>query len=155
MQITLCALHFFLSYVTVDVSEKVSTYTNPIQMYTHIDPLLAYEQSLGKKKSIFSSLKQTTIFLIQYLSLTGAIFFLLMGVINYSAYSQRVASWINPEALEHARDEVNGLLTQATSVSVHASEDATMEAREDLETVTEKILQAEPSVVYSRNYGPE
>ena len=78
-----------------------------------------------------------------------------MGVINYSAYSQRVASWINPEALEHARDEVNGLLTQATSVSVHASEDATMEAREDLETVTEKILQAEPSVVYSRNYGPE
>ncbi len=124
-------------------------------MYTHIDPLLAYEQSLGKKKSLFPSLKQTSIFLIQYLSLTGAIFFLLMGVINYSAYSQRVASWVNPEALEHARDEVNGLLTQATSVSVHASEDATSEAREDLVTVTEKILQAEPSVVYSRNYGPE
>ena len=124
-------------------------------MYTHIDPLLAYEQSLVKKKSLFSSLKQTSIFLVQYISLTGVIFFLLMGAINYSAYSQRVSSWINPEALEHARDEVNGLLTKATTVSVHASEEANLEAREDLETVTEKILQVEPSVVYSRNYGPE
>lgn len=124
-------------------------------MYTHIDPLLAYEQSLVKKKTFFSSLKQTTFFLIQYLSLTGAIFFVLMGAINYSAYSQRIANWVNPDALEHARDEVNGLLTKATTVSVYASEEATTEAREDLETVTEKILQAEPSVVYSRNYGPE
>lgn len=124
-------------------------------MYTHIDPLLAYEQSLVKKKSLFTSLKQTTIFLFQYLSLTGAIFFVLMGAINYSAYSQRIANWVNPDALEHARDEVNGLLTQATTVSVHASEEASTEAREDLETVKEKILEAEPSVVYSRNYGPE
>jgi hypothetical protein len=83
------------------------------------------------------------------------IFLLMMGAINYSAYSQRIANWINPEALEHAQNEVNGLLTQATSVTVHASEDAMNEAREDLETVTEKILQAEPSVVYSRNYGAE
>lgn len=124
-------------------------------MYTHIDPLLAYEQSLGKSKSIFSSLKQTSIFLLQYLTLTGAIFFVLMWAINYSAYSQRIANWVNPEALEHARDEVNDLLTNATSVSVHASEESTIEARDDLDTVKEKILQAEPSVVYSRNYGPE
>lgn len=155
MQITTCALHFFLSYVTVDISEKISTYTNPIPMYTHIDPLLAYEQSLGKKKSLLSSLGQTTYLLIQYLFLTGTIFLLMMGAINYSAYSQRVANWINPEALEHARDEVNGLLSQATSVTVHASEEVNVEIREDLETVTEKILQADPSVIYSRNYGPE
>ena len=121
-------------------------------MYTHIDPLLAYEQSLVKKRSLFSSLGHTTFVLIQYLSLTGMIFLLLMGAINYSAYSQRIANWVNPEALEHARNEVNGILSQATSVSVHASEESTTEAREDLETVKEKILQAEPSVVYSRNY---
>jgi hypothetical protein len=124
-------------------------------MYTHIDPLLAYEQGLVKKKSLFSSLKQTTLFLFQYLTLTGGIFLLLMGVINYSAYSQRIANWVNPDALIHARDEVNGLLSKATSVTVHASEEANNEAREDLETVKEKILEAEPSVVYSRNYGPE
>ena len=124
-------------------------------MYTHIDPLLAYEQGLVKKKSLFSSLKQTTLFLFQYLTLTGGIFLLLMGVINYSAYSQRIANWVNPDALIHARDEVNGLLSKATSVTVHASEEASNEAREDLETVKEKILEAEPSVVYSINYGPE
>lgn len=124
-------------------------------MYTHIDPLLAYEQGLVKKKSLFSSLKQTTLFLFQYLTLTGGIFLLLMGVINYSAYSQRIANWVNPDALINARDEVNGLLSKATSVTVHASEEANNEAREDLETVKEKILEAEPSVVYSRNYGPE
>lgn len=124
-------------------------------MYTYIDPLLAYEQSLLKKKTLFSSLTQTSVFLLQYLSLTGLIFFLLMGAINYSAYSQRVSSWINPEALEQAQDEVNSLLTKATTVSVHASENANEEAREDLETVKEKILQVEPSVVYSRSYWPE
>ncbi|GAB0175121.1 MAG: hypothetical protein HHAS10_10000 [Candidatus Altimarinota bacterium] len=78
-----------------------------------------------------------------------------MGAINYSAYSQRISSWINPEALVQAQDEVNNLLTNATSVSVHASEGANEEAREDLATVKEKILQVEPSVVYSRSYGPE
>lgn len=121
-------------------------------MHTHIDPLLAYEQSLLKKKNLFSSLTQTSVFLLQYISLTGLIFFLLMGAINYSAYSQRISSWINPEALVQAQDEVNNLLTNATSVSVHASEGANEEAREDLATVKEKILQVEPSVVYSRSY---
>jgi LPXTG-site transpeptidase (sortase) family protein len=121
--------------------------------YTQIDPLLAYEASLGSKKSLLSSLKDTSIFLVQYLSLTGAIFLVLMGALNYSAYSSRLANWINPERLLEARDEVNGLLSKATSISVYA-EDTSGETKDDLATVTEKILATDPEVVYARNYAP-
>ena len=55
-----------------------------------------------------------------------------------------------------ARDEVNHILASATSVSVYASDEATMtEAREDLSTLTQKVLTSDPQVVYSRSYSPQ
>lgn len=75
----------------MDISEKIS---EQYQSYTNV---YTYRSSAciragpREKKSLFSSLKQTTLFLFQYLTLTGGIFLLLMGVINYSAYSQRIA----------------------------------------------------------------
>jgi hypothetical protein len=54
-----------------------------------------------------------------------------------------------------ARDEVNKLLSSATSVSVHASEETLSENKDDLESVTSKILASDPSIIYSRDYAPE
>lgn len=61
-------------------------------------------------------------------------------------------TWVNPTGLEQARDEVNGILTKATSVSVHASEQVVEEQKEDRESITEKIANSEPTLIYSRNY---
>jgi LPXTG-site transpeptidase (sortase) family protein len=124
-------------------------------MYSPIDPLLAYEERVSRQRSLFGSLRHTSFFLLQYLSLTGAIFLVMLGALNYSAYSSRIANWINPDALIEARDEVNNILTKATTVSVHASEAGVTEVLEDLETVTERILAHDPSVVYARSYKPE
>ena len=77
-----------------------------------------------------------------------------MGL-NYSAYSNRIINWANPDALIYARDEVNNLLASATSISVYASEEAILENKEDLDTVTSKILDSDPSIIYSRSYKPQ
>ena len=79
---------------------------------------------------------------------------MLVGL-NYSAYSQRALDWINPEALMNARDELNNLLTSATSVSVNATEELHEEAKDDLFSVTSKIRATDPAVIYAREYKAE
>jgi hypothetical protein len=76
---------------------------------------------------------------------------LLVGV-NYSAYSKVILNWVNPEALMQARDEVNNILSSATSLSVYASDATTTERKDDRESITHKILDSDPSMVYSRKY---
>ncbi len=120
-------------------------------MYHLHDPLLEIEKSHQKNRSIFSSLGRTLRFLTIYLALTGTIFTLLLSLLNYSAYSSRVMNWINPDTLLKARDEIAGIVS-ASSVEVHASEESATENKEDLETVKEKILTSDPSIVYSQNY---
>jgi LPXTG-site transpeptidase (sortase) family protein len=123
-------------------------------MSYQIDPLLAYEETHSRKKwSFLSSLGKTSLFLIQYLSLTGLIFLLLMWGLNYSAYSTRLSNWVNPDALIEAQDEVNGILAKATNV-VEASDDTTEATREDISTLRDKIITKEPSLIYSRSYNP-
>jgi LPXTG-site transpeptidase (sortase) family protein len=123
-------------------------------MYTNtIDPLADYERGY-KNTGFFHSFKRTCTFLISYLLLSGAIFVVLLVGLNYSAYSNRIINWVNPDALIQARDEVNHLLTSVTSVSVYASEWAMLENKEDLDTITSKILNSDPSIVYARNYTP-
>jgi hypothetical protein len=64
-------------------------------------------------------------------------------------------NWVDPDALLEARDEVNGLLTKATTLSVNASEESSIESAEDLATVKDKLLSTDPEVIYSRSYGPD
>lgn len=120
-------------------------------MYHLHDPLLEIEKSHQKNRTIFSSLGRTLRFLTIYLALTGTIFTLLLSLLNYSAYSSRVMNWVNPDTLLKARDEIAGIVS-ASSVEVHASEESATENKEDLETVKEKILSSDPSIVYSQNY---
>ncbi len=124
-------------------------------MYTNSnrDPLLSYERRHASSW-FFHSFWRTCTFLISYILLSGSIFVVLLVGLNYSAYSNRIINWVNPEALILARDEVNNLLTSATSLSVHASEETLLENKEDLDTVTSKILDSDPSIVYSRSYKP-
>lgn len=125
-------------------------------MYTNRnrDPLLAYEYA-HTSSWFLQSFKKTCTFLLSYLLLSGSIFAVLLVSLNYSAYSNRIINWVNPDALLHARDEVNNLLTSATSMSVYASEESALENKEDLDTVTSKILSSDPSIIYSRNYRPQ
>ncbi len=63
-------------------------------------------------------------------------------------------NWVNPAALIAARDEVANILS-SSSVEVHASDAINTETKEDLQTITEKILASDPEIIYSRNYGPQ
>jgi hypothetical protein len=124
-------------------------------MYTNIkDPLTHYE-SLQEERGFLRSFQRTCSYVISYLLLSGSIFLVLLVSLNYSAYSGRIINWVNPDALIEARDEVNKLLASATSVSVHASEESLSESRDNLESVTSKILASDPSIIYSRDYVPE
>jgi LPXTG-site transpeptidase (sortase) family protein len=124
-------------------------------MYTNTkDPLTHYE-SLQEERGFLRSFQRTCSYVISYLLLSGSIFLVLLVSLNYSAYSGRIINWVNPDALIEARDEVNKLLASATSVSVHASEESLSESRDNLESVTSKILASDPSIIYSRDYVPE
>lgn len=119
----------------------------------HTDPLAAFEQK-QKHKNFFASILHTCRFLISYLFVTGAVFFVLLSVLNFSAYSTRIAHYINPDALLAARERVEEVMSN-TSMEVHASESVEADKVETLENVTEKILNANPEIVYKDHYTPE
>jgi LPXTG-site transpeptidase (sortase) family protein len=123
-------------------------------MYNLHDPLLELEKSHTHKRSLGASLFRTARFLGIYLALTGTIFMVLLGALNAGAYSSRIMNWVNPDALLTARDEVASILS-SSSVEVHASEEETLEKKEDLEGVKSKILLSDPEIVYAREYEPK
>lgn len=114
------------------------------------DPLLALEKK-QKHRNIFSSLGRSLKFLTAYLILSGFIFGVLLSLLNFSAYSSRILNWINPDSLLSMRDQVAEIL-DSSSIQVHASEEASIEQKEDLDTVTSKILVTDPNMVYARSY---
>lgn len=124
-------------------------------MYTNnkYDPLFAYE-SAQKRTSFLKSFQRTCSFLISYLLLSGSIFLVLLVGLNYSAYSKVIINWVDPNALIEARDEVNKIIASATSVSVHAADRDESETQENLDSITTKIRNTDPSVIYSRKYAP-
>lgn len=115
------------------------------------DPLLALEKK-QKQKNIFSSLGKSLRFLTAYVLLSGLIFGILLSILNFSAYSSRILNWVNPDSLLTVRDQVAGIL-DSSSIQVHASEEANMEQKEDLDTITSKILATDPNMVYARSYN--
>ncbi len=119
----------------------------------HTDPLLSYEKKL-KHRSIFHSFGHTLRFLITYFTITGCVFICLLSVLNFSAYSNRILNFINPEALISAREKVEGILA-SSSIEVHASESEESEKINSLESVREKILDSNPEIVYKESYTPK
>lgn len=66
------------------------------------DPLLQYEQTHNNHASQIktkSRIGRIFRFVSLYLVLTGGIFALLMGLLNFSAYSAMVTNWVNPELM--------------------------------------------------------
>lgn len=159
MQKSLEVLHFFLPYDSIDWWTDIdvgkiltNTYTHYIKtdMNIHHDPLLELEKR-AMRPTLFASIGHTLRFLVTYVALSSFIFGVLLGILNYSAYSTRVMNWIDPTTLMAARDEVAGILS-SSSIQVHASEAAIQEQKEDLASITNKIIESDPSMVYSRTY---
>lgn len=75
---------------------------------TH-DPLLQYEQiehAHTNKTSVRYYIYRAIKLLSIYLLLTGAIFTLLMGILNFSAYSAVVTNWVNPDFLLSQQSDI-------------------------------------------------
>jgi hypothetical protein len=119
----------------------------------HHDPLLAFEKK-QKHKTFFASIRHTMKFLVSYLFVSGLVFVVLLSVLNFSAYSTRIANYIDPDALLAAREQVEGILS-SSNIEVHASESLEAEKSESLESVTEKLLTSSPEIVYKDTYTAE
>ncbi len=117
------------------------------------DPLLQYEhlaqKSTSKKPHIFYRIFK---FVSLYLVLTGTIFAILMGVLNFSAYSAMVTNWANPDLMMSRQGDIESALTNA-NVAVHAAD--MIESQDSLETITAKVALSDPDIVYARSYDAD
>lgn len=116
------------------------------------DPLLQYEQiehthihTPRKTSKIFRMCK----FSILYFMMTGCVFAVFMGVLNFSAYSAIVINWVNPNLMMTRQDDMEQALMNS-SIAVHASD--ITDSQNSLQTVTEQISMTDPDVVYARSY---
>ncbi len=118
------------------------------------DPLLQYEKNTHthtKKPQSTSVVLRWLKFLTMYLVLTGGIFALLMGWLNFSAYSAMVTNWINPDLMATRQGDIESALS-SSSVAVHAAD---MIDSDSIETITEKVALTDPDIVYARSYASD
>ncbi len=134
-------------------------------IFMHTDPLSDYERQLyqeyqtyiqkkDKKSWTGHGIARLFKFFAVYIILSGSIFSVLIGILNFSAYSARVAHWVNPEWLLRVTNEMQWLIS-ASSIEVHASEeeqDAHIQSRDIIEA---KIKATDPGILYSRTYESE
>lgn len=118
---------------------------------TH-DPLFQYEQishtysiSTKKPSKIFRVFKFSAL----YLVMTGCVFSVFMGVLNFSAYSAMVTNWVNPNLMMTKQDNIEQALMNS-SIAVHAADIA--DSQNSLQTVTEQIAVTDPDMLYARSY---
>lgn len=121
---------------------------------TH-DPLLQFEQvehmyirPARKTSKIFRFCKFVTL----YFVMTGGIFSIFMGVLNFWAYSAIVTNWVNPNLMMSLQDNMEQALMDS-SIAVHASD--VVDSQNSLQTITDQISVTDPEVIYSRSYGPD
>jgi hypothetical protein len=123
----------------------------------HHDPLFEYEQKLIQnlsRPSVFRVLLRGFKILTLYFVLSGAIFSVLLGLLNFGAYSARVLDWVNPQALENIKSDLTSVLSRS-SIEVHASEATSGEKTESADVLEAKLSESDPSVVYRRTYGAD
>lgn len=122
------------------------------------DPLYEYEQELLRKQihknSFFGGIFRTIKVVFLYFFLSWTIFSVLMGALNFSAYSARILHWIDPSTLENIKNELQTVVAQS-SMEVHASEANAEEQQDSATVLSEKIATIDPSMIYSRSYTAE
>lgn len=73
----------------------------------HFDPLYEYELELLQQQthtlSFWQKVQRGIKLLVVYFALSGTIFSVMMGALNFSAYSARVLHWIDPSTLENIK----------------------------------------------------
>ncbi len=118
---------------------------------TH-DPLLQYEQIAHthtiknhKTSKAFRLFKFSALYLI----MTGCVFSVFMGVLNFSAYSAMITNWVNPNLMMTKQDNIEQALMNS-SVAVYAAD--MTDSQNSLQTVTEQIAITDPNMIYSRSY---
>ena len=99
----------------------------------HTDPLSDYERQLYsdyeayllrsavRKKSPSKTYRLFKFFTL-YIILSGSIFTVLIGILNFSAYSARVVHWVNPESILAFTKDIQSVIS-TSSIEVHASEE--------------------------------
>ncbi len=128
----------------------------------HKDPLSDYESQLfleyeayllrqNKTSPFVVWLTRIIKFFTIYIILSGTIFSVLLGILNFSAYSARVFNWIDPGTLLSMKTEIQSAIS-SSSIEVHASEQDEEAHIESLDLLTKKIAQTDPSLIYSRTY---
>ncbi len=122
----------------------------------HTDPLYEYEQKLIQnlsRPSVVTLFWRGAKLLTVYLLLSGTIFSVLLGMLNFSAYSARILDWIDPDQLIALQDDLTRAIARS-SIDAHADTPHT-EAKnivESREVVTERVANISPGLVYSRTY---
>jgi hypothetical protein len=119
------------------------------------DPLLQYEQIMHthtKKTHAPSIIVRALKFISLYFVLTGGIFALLMGGLNFSAYSAMVTNWANPDLMATRQGDIESALT-SSSMAVHAADMS--DSSDSLATITEKVALTDPDMVYARSYDAD
>lgn len=116
---------------------------------------------IGRAKVIFSTHKKTfsqkmagaSKFVMTYILLSGAIFTLMMAVMNMPAYSERISLWWNPNVYAESARSIDTILS--TSDAQITTKTNIEEEVENRAIIEEKIAQKNPEMVYSRSYGAE
>lgn len=124
----------------------------------YFDPLYEYEQKLLKQQthhtSFITKVERGIKILVIYFALSGTIFSVLMGALNFSAYSARILNWIDPSTLDNIKNELQSVISKS-SMEVHASEAISDGHQESAAILTEKVAAIDPSIIYSRSYTTE
>ena len=115
----------------------------------HSDPLANYERQLysdyeayllrsAQSKKSPSKVFRLFEFFTLYILLSGSIFTVLVGALNFSAYSARVVHWINPESIIAITKDIQSVIS-TSSIEIHASEEESESRLESREIIEEKI----------------
>ena len=142
--------------------------TNTKKQMPLYDPLLELEKTqkksqtkikISRAKILFSTktekfsykIWQQAKFLFTYFLLTGTIFSILMGAINFQAYSHRISHWINPNAYAQSTEEITNIISQSQAEINISSQNLA----ENRNVLAEQIFLKNPEMIYSRNYNEE
>ena len=121
----------------------------------HTDPLFEYEQKHiyhTHKPSFLTLCFRGAKFLAVYLLLSGTIFSVLLGALNFGAYSARILDWVDPAHLAAIQEDLSSAIARS-SIDVHADTTTiTKEITESREVITERIADIAPGLVYGRTY---
>lgn len=77
-----------------------------------------------------------------------------MGVTNFSAYSARIAHWIDPASFEETKQEMQNMFLRP-QMEVHAMEIVEQEEVLSRSVIEEKVALKNPEIVYARSYSEE